>query len=484
MRCMDEPLARYVDFAGAARALRANAEATGATEFVCVRNLGYVFAPTEVYPLAPRVQPPLEHVVAFLVDMDGTSTTTEPLALHALEYTVRRMTGLLTPAQWSGLDPVRDHPHIVGNSNYRHVEFLVERYHDRLDADALRQAFFEALCWTLAVMDDPPRRREIRRNAEHCGLADLLADADFQHLLQSGNVSDENVATLVAPWVRRFGGAFRTAHIRQQVAAALDVYYMRYHSILRRIETGAGQRLARQLLGEEGRGLIEPMPGYEVFLPLVKGWLGREAAGLAELLEAQRQDATPGPARRVSAEPHPADRRRRLADLAERFARRPARLALVTASIPYEARVSMKEVIAVTARRVADWPLAPEHRDRIGAHLADYRSVFDALVSAGDACEHRLKPHRDLYSLALEQMSIPRRQYASCVGLEDSEPGIIALRAAGIGCAIALPNHDTARQNYTAATQIVRGGLPELILDRNLLCAERDQARGNERGSG
>ena len=46
------------------------------------------------------------------------------------------------------------------------------------------------------------------------------------------------------------------------------------------------------------------------------------------------------------------------------------------------------------------------------------------------------------------------------------------LRAAGIGCAIALPNRDTRRQDYTAAAEVVRGGLPELILARNLLLKE------------
>jgi beta-phosphoglucomutase-like phosphatase (HAD superfamily) len=53
--------------------------------------------------------------------------------------------------------------------------------------------------------------------------------------------------------------------------------------------------------------------------------------------------------------------------------------------------------------------------------------------------------------------------------LEDTEPGIIALRAAGIGCAVALPNRDTSRQDYSAATVIIEGGLPELILIHNLL---------------
>jgi beta-phosphoglucomutase-like phosphatase (HAD superfamily) len=70
-------------------------------------------------------------------------------------------------------------------------------------------------------------------------------------------------------------------------------------------------------------------------------------------------------------------------------------------------------------------------------------------------------------------MSIAKSDYRFCIGLEDTEPGIIALRAAGIGCAVALPNRDTQRQDYTAATMIVRGGLPELILRRNLLVADR-----------
>ena len=59
------------------------------------------------------------------------------------------------------------------------------------------------------------------------------------------------------------------------------------------------------------------------------------------------------------------------------------------------------------------------------------------------------------------QMGVPKDEYHFCVGLEDTEPGIIALRAAGVGCAVALPNRDTSRQNYAAATEIVRGGLPE-----------------------
>jgi len=465
---MSERLAEYLDAHGAAAALREIGAEMGATEFVRVRNLDYVPARYEIYPLAPRVRPPLERIVAFAVDMDGTSTTTEPLALHALEYMVRRFTGLLTEEQWAGLDERLDHPYVIGNSNFRHTEFLVERYRDRLDRAALRQAFFEALVWTLANMEDPQRRRDVLQTARMCGLGDVPDDPEVRSLVRGGGVDDRNVGRLVEPIVGRYGSAFRAEQTSELVSAALDVYYMRYHSILRRMERGEGESLARELLGEGGRRLAEPMPGYDVFLALVKGWLGPEADGLFDMLRAAMLD---GRDTRHSAGEIDSFRPR-LVRLAERFRRRPARIALVTASIAYETHAVMKEVIRVIERRVRDWPVPSDCRNRLAERLADYRAVYDGFVCASDACETRLKPHRDLYSLALYQMSIPRTQYVRCVGLEDTEPGIIALRAAGIGCAIALPNRDTSRQDYRAAVEVIRGGLPELIVARNLLLNE------------
>lgn len=153
-------LAHYLDADGAAAAMRRFAEQAGVSEFAQVRNLDFTYAPFELYPLAPHAPRPLPRLAALTVDMDGTSTTTEPLALHALEYMVRRFTGRLDKAQWPGLDPVLDYPHVIGNSNFRHTEFLVGRYRDMLDRQALREAFFEALAWTLANMEDrqrPPR---------------------------------------------------------------------------------------------------------------------------------------------------------------------------------------------------------------------------------------------------------------------------------------------------------------------------------------
>jgi beta-phosphoglucomutase-like phosphatase (HAD superfamily) len=460
-----EKLARYLDVERSAEALRELAGEFGVTEFAQVRNLDYIFSPHELYPLAPRVPPPLERIVALAVDMDGTSTTTEPLALHALEYMVRRITGRPDKSQWPGLNEQHDYPHVIGNSNFRHAEFLLERYRDAIDQAAFAGAFIEAVAWTLACMTDARRRRDVAQSVRHCGLVDLLADAEFGRLLRGGTVDGESVGLAVVPLVRRFGPAFQPPHRSAAVAAALDIYYLRYHAILQQLDRGQGDRLARELLGDGGRQLVEPMPGYDVFVPLVKGWLGPEVDALYEPLRAHLLEH--GELGHTAAELDAF--RPRLARLADRFRRSPAKLALVTASSAYEADVCMREVLRVMAQRVRDWPVPAVVRDGIAERLAGGLSVFDGFVNASDACEPRLKPHRDLYSLALFQMAVPKAEYRHCVGLEDTEPGIIALRAAGVGCAVALPNRDTHGQDYAAAVEVVRGGLPELILARNLL---------------
>jgi len=462
------PLVEYLSVEEAAARLGCEAAAAGVTEFACVRNLDYVFCPFDLYALAPHSPLPLERAVAFAVDMDGTSTTTEPLALHALEYMVRRFTGRMDRADWPGLDEQRDYPYVIGNSNFRHTEFLVERYGHWLDQAALRQAFFEALTWTLANLDDPQRRHEVALNARNCGVGELLEDAEFKRLVAGGPIPADELPRRVAPVLQRFGGGFRCRHQSEVVAAALDVYYLRYHEILRRLELGEGEALSRELLGESGRRLVEPMPGYAMFVALIKGWLGAEAAELFEPLRAALPEGARQELGAELAEQGP----RRLARLGEWFERTPARLALVTASIAHEAHAVMKEVVRQMAGEASCWPVSRVRREQLAERLSDYQAVFDAFVNASDAHEARLKPHRDLYSIALFRMSIPKSEYACCVGIEDTEPGIVALRAAGVGCAVALPNRDTSRQNYSAASRVVTGGLPALILVHNLMLRE------------
>lgn len=446
-----EPLARYLTPEQAADLLREQCREMGADEVAVVKNLDFVSAPFELYPLAPKNPGPLDRVAAFAVDMDGTSTTTEPLALHALEYMVRRVTGRMSKEQWSGLDPVKDHPFVIGNSNFRHTEFLLTRYRDWVRQDLIAEAFVESALWTLSNMNDRRRREDVMLNAANCGLEAMLQDPEFCSATSQPGLEGERLAEATKALVQRFAAAFHPATFSAEVSASLDVYYTRYHTILQAVERGEGERLSHELLGESGRRLIEPMPGYGVFLALIKGLLGEEAGRLAPLLGGEET------------------LRGRLAELGRRFAEAPAKIALVTASISYEAHAVVQEVFRVMAEEAHQWDVSPKVRERAARAFSDHRAFYDGFVTASDSSEARLKPHRDLFSIALYQMGLRKDEYRYCIGLEDTEPGIIALRAAGVGCAVALPNRDTGRQDYRAAARVLHGGLPELIVHHHLL---------------
>ena len=86
-------------------------------------------------------------------------------------------------------------------------------------------------------------------------------------------------------------------------------------------------------------------------------------------------------------------------------------------------------------------------------------------MTASDSSEIRLKPHRDLYSLALHGMGVPPDQYDRVAGFEDSESGVIAIRAAGVGCCVALPFTQSAGHDFAAAVHVLKGQFPEVILN-------------------
>jgi beta-phosphoglucomutase-like phosphatase (HAD superfamily) len=463
----EEKIAEYVDVTQASEVLIEAGKGLGTSEVAVVRNLDFAYSPVSIYPLAPKVSGPVDKTVAYAMDMDGTSTTTEPLALHSLEYMVRRFTGRITKSEWEGLDPERDLPFVIGNSNFRHTEFLVKRYEDMLDHDSLRRSFFEALVWTLSNMEDKQRRFEITQHAAGAGLGGLLKDPRFISATKGRGpgLNEVEAVELARPLEREYGSSFDPNTFGKLVSVCLDLYYARDHSILRRMKRSEGETLSLEILGDPRARLVEPMPGYAAFLCLVKGWLGSDAEGLFDVLgrEFSTQD------RPSYLDGRKALLKELLGRLGAHFEREPAKAALVTASIAYEADAVMTEVLAAMRDEVECWPISSERTDRIQEELESIEGAFDAFVTAGDAHEARLKPHPDLYSIALHRMSIPKSDYPHCVGLEDTEPGIIALRAAGLGCAVALPNRDTEGQDYSAAARVVRGGLPELILIHSAL---------------
>jgi len=431
------------------------AEDHGVEEVAVVRNPSYVHPPFDLYVLAPRRRTVRERLLGVVKDMDGTTTTTEPLCIHSLEYMVRRITGRMEKRAWSGLDPKSDYPHIIGNSTTKHVEYLIRRYGDWIDQKAFKRAYLSSAIWTLSVGQDKGRRREVRNNLSVLGLGGLLNDDKFKDLITRRTFDETLVSRAVDHFLRNY--RVRLEDFTERVRAGIDIYYTRYHEILAAIARGQGERLSKELL-PEGRRLVEPMPGVGMFLALVKGWLGED---LELFFEEMREHLIS----QAGYSPKQLDALRgRLAPLGRFFRKNPAKVAVVTSSIEYEADIVLNEVFNVIRKQISNWPLPEEKREKLLLRFQDPRSLYDGIVTATDSSEIRLKPHRDLYSIALHQLGISPDQFENVVGFEDSESGTIAIRAAGIGLCVAVPFTGTKGHDLSAASYVLHGGLPEAVL--------------------
>lgn len=418
-----------------------------APEFAIVRNPSYIHPPYEIYPLSKKAVTLPQGLAATVMDMDGTTTTTEPICLHSLATMVRKTTGNADNPAWVGLDHDRDYPHIIGNSTTRHVEYLMQTYEKGFSANASAAAWLRAAAWTLKEGADPARRIEVENNARSFGVGALLTDPVFKTLRESP--AD---AGALADLMTRFGARIPLSDFATRVRAAVDIYYQRYHEILARIASGSITGLAREVLGTDSGEMIRAMPGVAVFLALVKGWLGAEAGKLGVLFA--ETDAAGS-----------------LAALGSHFEANPAKVGVVTSSIRYEADIVLGAVFGVLRSEIARWPLDADHKQRILDGFASPAAYYDAIVTATDSSEIRLKPHRDLYSIALHQLGLAPKDFDRVVGFEDSESGLIAIRAAGIPVCCAVPFAETQGHDLSAASLIAHGGLPEVMLKHKVfLC--------------
>ena len=427
----------------------------GAERVAVVRNPSYVWAPIELYPLPPRRER-LADLRAVVMDMDGTTTTTEPLCLHSLEYMVRAVTGRWSVEQWPGFDEVKDLPHVIGNSTTRHVEYLIATYGAGIEPDHMALRFLLACAWTLARGRDPGRATEIRCDMAALNLAQLGQDPAFLGW-RTAAVEEKRPASVEAA-LPGLSVVFAEASPALRVRAAVTIYYQRYHQILNGIEEGKhlmDDVLAREVVGEVRSHLIEPMRGVALFLSMIKGMLAGEAEAVFPLLEAACPSA-------------PEDAKERFLRQCQAFERQPVRLGVVTSSIRYEAEIVLGEVLRVIRDEVARWPVSAELRLRLVALFGGTDTLYDAFVTASDSSEIRLKPHRDLYAIALHRLGLETDAYAAVLGLEDSTAGVVAIQTAGCGLCVAVPFDATAHHDFTAADHVVRGGLAELMLAHGL----------------
>lgn len=433
-------------------------------EFAVVKNPGYIHPEYELYPLAPKIKKPLKNLTASVMDMDGTTTTTEALCIHSLEFMIRKLSGRMTKQQWKGLDAVKDYPNIIGNSTTKHVEYLIEKYQNIFINDQIIKSFLYAAGWTIVYGKDAKRKEEVLQNLNDFNCKDLSNDERILKLNPSALPDDEDELQMSDYLFSKYKSKFKKPDFNSLVRIGIDVYYQRYHEILERIKLGEGKFIAENLFSDPDKHLIEAMPGIEIFLPMIKGLItSNEDVFFNQLLiDYEIKSGKKFPEKNID------KARRSFKKLCNHFINNPLKVTIVTSSIFYEADIVLREVFKIISSRLDK--IIPEDENKIVIldKLRDYKNYYDAIITASDSNEIRLKPHRDLYSIALYKLNVPREKFNEVVGFEDSESGTIAIRAAGIGLSVAVPFAETSGHNLKAATYVCKGGLPEVILKHNL----------------
>lgn len=428
-------------------------------EFALIENPGYIFPKFEVVPLAKKTRS-ITGLEAVVMDMDGTTTTTEVLCIHSLEYMVRQITGRMSYNVWEGLDEQRDYPHIIGNSTTKHVEYLIKTYRDNIQIDDLKRAFIIAAVRTISFGKDHNRVAEVKNNLDSVGLSKIQFSSELEAIIKSGSYNFEQcpeVKTLINQNINEFRIETETEVVR----AAIDIYYSRYHEILSLILDGKADKVIEELNLPKGRHLIEPMPGALLMLLLLKGKLKGKVLKMKKYILSHLKylnDDTADIDLELGFLQH----------LASKFEQNPVRIAVVTSSIRYEADIVLAQVFKVFREELQNTGLTGAELEELINLFSDHNLFYDAVITATDSSEIRLKPFRDLYSMALHKLAVPLDHFDRVIGFEDSESGNLAIRAAGIGLAVAVPFAQTAGHNLSAASYVAQHGLPEVIFKKHL----------------
>ena len=411
-------------------------------EFVIIKNPDFIFPDFEVVPLARKILQP-EKIVAAVMDMDGTTTTTEELCVESLEFMVRKMSGLVTKDQWKGLDE-KDYPNVIGNSTTKHVEYLINSYRNFLKKENTIKSFVESVIWTLSIGKSEQRKNEVK---------DLLKSLSIENYFQKFfNLKAETIIS--EEEIQKISNSLSTLINIDDTSAltkiGIEIYYQHYHQYL--LSLSQGQSSSKRL--------IEPLPGVSITLCLIKGLLGEEAENLTDNLISDFKRKNP----KIEIDLNHNEAKETLRKLGIYFEQNPIKIAVVTSSIFYEADIVLSEVFNQIKQEILNWNISNQRREKILEKFSSYQNFYDAIVTATDAYEFRLKPHRDLYSIALHKLGISKEEFSNVIGFEDSQSGTIAIRAAGIGCCIAVPFPQTKDHNLLAASYILWNGLPEFVL--------------------
>jgi beta-phosphoglucomutase-like phosphatase (HAD superfamily) len=362
---------------------------------------------------------------------------------------IRKMSGLLKVDEWSGLNHQKDYPNVIGNSTTKHVEYLIKTYRKLIKQEETIKSFIEAVIWTLKKGKSEQRKKEVQELLFSLGLNDVI-----ENLIVKQEIGDIEFNQLQK--ILREKVDFKDSAVLVKIG--IEIYYQHYHQYLLSLSESF-------VKNSSGHKLIEPLPGVSVFLALIKGLLGDEAENLAEFLISEFKRKNPETTSSFELE----EVKLKLKNLGIYFEKNPLKVAVVTSSIYYEADIVLSEVFRQIKEKILNWNISEKRKLKILEKFSSYKSFYDAVVTATDAYEFRLKPFRDLYSIALYRLGIDKQNFSNVIGFEDSESGTIAIRSAGIGCCIAVPFPQTKNHNLQAASYILLNGLPEFILKLNCL---------------
>ncbi|MEI7812275.1 MAG: hypothetical protein WCJ01_07605 [Ignavibacteria bacterium] len=432
-------------------------------EFTVINNQADSYPAFELCPIAPKILTTQKHISAVLINLDGCTISTNRLKLNALEYVVRQVSGRFETEQWRGLDRIIDIPNILDEQHNNPVEYLIQRYHNFIKIDYFKRAYFHSVLWTLILGPDQERKDQTRHNLQLLGCGEMLNDAKLAEYTALKEFTKYNSNVITNYFLHKYGRNLNIHSFGNTVKAAEDIFYKRYFEILELIKLGEGHNLAEEILNEKDEYFVEPIAEVAVFFALIKGWLGEEVETLFDQINNSLK-VTDSQNYRIS---DIEQVKRNLIRLAKEFEADPARIAIVSSDTLYESTVIGTELLNLISTQVRLWKISDHKKNFIFDKLTDPQNIIDAIVTRGDINDIRLKPHRDLYSIALLKLGIPRTRFNEVLGIENNENGIIALRSAGIGLCVALPDSKYNMQSVASAAYVVSGGYPEIMLYYN-----------------
>ncbi|MBI2421923.1 MAG: hypothetical protein HYV27_03755 [Candidatus Hydrogenedentes bacterium] len=394
-------------------------EAFSGARCLSLPNTVSAYPPHELYPLAHPAKGPVARLQAVLLDMDGTLVYTEPLYLGILEGVAR---ALGVGAAWKGFDAVQDYPRLIGNSVTTHLHYVI----------AYCSEHFAPACFV------PEVARSLRANAAHAMNCDRAEET--RHHMRVLGLEHGDAEAWCATWTVAPPEAMG---VEWRLAGATEIYYAALAEALTQMEPG----------GDGGNG-IRLAEGLAPFLALISGAMHpvrlEEAALLAGILNAD----------------HPGEVACRGDDaiaMAATIARDQPRIGVVTSATGLEARAILGGICKELTRQIGTWPLEDAKRERLLARCANAEALFETITTASESYEHRLKPHPDLYRIALGKLGAGESILEETLVFEDSEAGTVAAGAAGIRHVCALATEQTRHHRYPQASWMCSGGFGEVV---------------------